>query len=170
VSITIETSAPACTYDVLPTASPKAIIVYCRDPKIRTAVELFVQHELGFKLDECLLLSEFGGVLCAAGQFRPSPAFRHFEENLVFSIDTFPSIEHVIGINHDRCVRYDAAFANSGPPFLEHCATLKGRQESDLRLFSNAVGRIAPATVKVRTFHMDFVNNERTQVLFRETT
>jgi hypothetical protein len=155
-------------YSVSPTVSPVAIVFFCCDPKIRLATESFIKYELNLGLEECVLVPGFGGVFCATEKERLPFEFRHFERKIAFSADKFPTIELAVGIGHDLCAQYADALANWGSEFLNRCPTLKARQEQDLGYFSRMVECAAPRPLRVRTFHMDLLNAERTRAAFRE--
>ena len=157
------------TYDVLPSVEPRVIIYFCRDPKIRAAVERFVTKELKLDLAECIMMSEFGGVFHATEQFRLASEFDHFENQLRFALDNFPTINTVIGINHDGCGRYAAAQKKWGHMFVGPSSSIERRQECDLATFTETVFRvIAPKHILVKRFFMRFANEERTKVSFEE--
>ncbi len=129
---------------------------------------MFIQRVLGFELDECLFMSEFGGAFPAAQQFRLPSTFRHFEGDLKFAFEKFPSITHSIGITHDRCARYAEALVAYGEQFLGECSTMKALQERDLETYSHTVRGLAPPLLTIYTFHMDLVNEEGTEAVFRQ--
>ena len=158
------------TYGVLSVVAPRVLVYFCRDPKIKNAVELFLKQEREFKLEECVLMSEFGGVLYGAEHSRlPFENFT-FSNQLKFALQIFPTIDMVVGINHEGCGRYAAAHAAWGNSFLGGSGyTMVDRQKRDLAVFSDAVRQvIAPRSISIRVFHMNFANQERTRVSFEE--
>jgi len=68
------------TYPAFPHPEPKAIIIFCGDPRFLVATNSFITEELGFKEGEYLPLSLPGGISSLSEPFALPKDFKVLKE------------------------------------------------------------------------------------------
>ena len=103
------------TYPAFPHPEPKAIIIFCGDPRFLVATNSFITEELGFKEGEYLPLSLPGGISSLSEPFALPKDFKVLKEGLQFYLEHMASITEVILINHEDCRKYHSLVEKLGP-------------------------------------------------------
>jgi hypothetical protein len=153
------------TYPAFPHPEPKAIIVFCGDPRFLVATTSFITDELGFKQGEYLPLSVPGGIASLSEPFALPKDFKVLKEGLQFYLEHMGSITEVILISHEDCRKYHALVEKLGS-----LKTIKGamaeRQYADLEKVAVVASNLVTRKIAVRRYYARFANEERTQVVF----
>ena len=153
------------TYPAFPHPEPKAIIIFCGDPRFLAATTSFITEELGFKQGEYLPLSVPGGIASLSEPFALPKDFKVLKEGLQFYLEHMGSITEVILISHEDCRKYHALVEKLGS-----LKTIKGamaeRQYADLEKVAAVASNLVTRKIAVRRYYARFANEERTQVVF----
>lgn len=100
-----ETVVSVKTYGALREAKPKAIIVYCLDPRFQEALAAFISGELKLSYGEFIPLVIAGGASVLARPDECEVDFCFAMGQIDFLFSHFPSVEEVILISHEDCGR-----------------------------------------------------------------
>ena len=153
------------TYAAFPHPEPKAIILFCGDPRFLSATTSFITEELGYKEGEYLPLSVPGGIASLSEPFALPKDFKVLKEGLQFYLEHMGSISEVILINHEDCRKYHALVEKLG--ILNKLrGTMAERQLDDLKKVGELASGLVARRIKVRQYYAKFANEEHTQVVF----
>ncbi len=153
------------TYPAFPHPEPKAIIIFCGDPRFLAATTSFITEELGFNEGEYLPLSVPGGIASLSEPFALPKDFKILKEGLQFYLEHMGSITEVILINHEDCRKYHALVDKLG--ILNKVrGTMAERQYDDLRKVGELASSLVTRKITVRRYYAKFANEEHTQVVF----
>jgi hypothetical protein len=156
-------------YDAVRDARPEAIVVYCSDPRFQTAFDQFIQKELGLAKGQFMPLIIGGGAGVLGHPEQLPKEFKFLKERFELYREVFPSLRHVVLINHEDC-RYYEFLKNKllgflGPRFVispEHA-------RDDLALVSKAFKRLLPHLgFTVEFFYARFADVQRSQIVFEK--
>jgi hypothetical protein len=153
------------TYPAFPHPEPKAIILFCGDPRFLTATMSFITGELGFREGEYLPLSLPGGIASLSEPFALPKDFKVLKEGLQFYLEHMGSISEVILINHEDCRKYHALVEKLGTLKMIK-GTMEERQYADLRKVAVVASNLVARKITVRQYYAKFANEEHTQVVF----
>lgn len=153
------------TYAAFPHPAPKAIILFCGDPRFLSATTEFITEELGFKVGEYLPLSLPGGIASLSEPFALPKDFKVLKEGLQFYLEHMGSITEVILINHEDCRKYHALVEKLGI-LTKLRGTMAERQYDDLRKVAVLASSLVARKITVRQYYARFANEEHTQVVF----
>jgi hypothetical protein len=153
------------TYPAFPHPEPKAIILFCGDPRFLAATTSFITEELGFKEGEYLPLSVPGGIASLSEPFALPKDFKVLKEGLQFYLEHMGSISEVILINHEDCRKYHALVEKLGTLRIIKGAMAE-RQYADLKKVAVMASNLVARKIAVRRYYARFANEERTQVVF----
>jgi hypothetical protein len=153
------------TYPASSHPEPKAIIIFCGDPRFLAATTSFITEELGFMVGEYLPLSLPGGIASLSEPFALPKDFKVLKEGLQFYLEHMGSITEVILINHEDCRKYHAMVEKLG--ILNKIrGTMAERQYDDLRKVGELASSLVTRRITVRQYYARFANPEHTQVVF----
>src|SRR5579859_1148629 len=94
------------TYAIQPVASPKALVIFCGDPRFQLPVKQFLEKDLGLKEGDFMPIVAAGGpASLSIGDVRPKEA-KYLRESIAFYLDHFNEVHRVIVINHEDCAKY----------------------------------------------------------------
>jgi hypothetical protein len=153
------------TYPAFPHPEPKAIIIFCGDPRFLEATTSFITEELGFKLGEYLPLSLPGGIASLSEPFALPKDFKVLKEGLQFYLEHMSSITEVILINHEDCRKYHALAEKLGALGMIR-GPMEERQYADLKKVAIVASNLVARRITVRQYYAKFANEEHTQVVF----
>jgi hypothetical protein len=153
-------------YAISPIATPRALAVYCGDPRFQEPIAKFLAGELGLAAGDYVPLVVAGGVASLmAGDLLPKEA-KFVSEAIAMYLGLFASLDRVVLINHEDCGKYKT-LARALPLFLrqrEH--TLADRQKQDLQ--HSAAALTADHGIAVESYYAAFSNPSRTLVRFEK--
>jgi hypothetical protein len=153
------------TYPAFPHPEPKAIILFCGDPRFSLATSSFITDELGFKDGEYLPLSLPGGISSLSEPFALPKDFKVLKEGLQFYLEHMASITEVILINHEDCRKYHSLLEKLGP-LNKLRGAMAERQCDDLKKVGVLASSLVARNITVRRYYAKFANDERTEVVF----
>ncbi|MGD0830796.1 MAG: hypothetical protein ABR907_07625 [Terracidiphilus sp.] len=153
------------TYPAFPHPEPKAIIIYCGDPRFLVATRSFIGEELGFTEGEYLPLSLPGGIASLSEPFALPKDFKVLKEGLQFYLEHMSSITEVILISHEDCRKYQALSEKLGSLKMMK-GPMAERQYADLRKVGVVASKLVARNIAVRRYYARFANEEHTQVVF----
>jgi hypothetical protein len=153
------------TYPAFPHPEPKAIILFCGDPRFLAATTSFITEELGFKEGEYLPLSVPGGIASLSEPFALPKDFKVLKEGLQFYLEHMGSITEVVLINHEDCRKYHALVEKLGV-LSKIRGTMAERQYDDLEKVAAMASGLVARRITVRRYYAKFANPEHTQVVF----
>ena len=153
------------TYAAFPHPEPKAIIVFCGDPRFLLATRSFIAEELDFKEGEYLPLSLPGGIASLSEPFALPKDFKVLKEGLQFYLEHMGSISEVILISHEDCRKYQALGEKLGTLRMIK-GSMEERQFADLKKVAVVASNLVARKIAVRRYYAKFANEERTQVVF----
>jgi hypothetical protein len=154
------------TYPARPTAAPRAIAIYCVDPRFHEATEAFFEAELGLKKHEFIPLEIPGGAVALSLTELPKDA-KYVRDQVAFGLEHFPTVERVIFVSHEDCGKYKA-LSKAMPHLLGFVKSMLERQHLDLNRGAELLMQFMPRRVEVQKYHAKFANSERTQVIFEK--
>ena len=153
------------TYPAFPHPEPKAIIIFCGDPRFLVATNSFITEELGFKEGEYLPLSLPGGISSLSEPFALPKDFKVLKEGLQFYLEHMASITEVILINHEDCRKYHSLVEKLGP-LNKLRGAMAERQYDDLKKVGVLASSLVARNITVRRYYAKFANDEHTEVVF----
>lgn len=101
-----KTSSAAKTYSVLQKPKPTAVVIYCSDPRFQTAIDAFLEQELGLEKGKYIPLVIGGGAGVLANPERLPDEFKFVKDRLELFRQHYPSIKRVVLINYEDCAYY----------------------------------------------------------------
>lgn len=153
-------------YSIRPVASPKALVVFCGDPRFQAPVKQFLEKELGLAEGDFVALGVAGGAASLnVGDVRPKEA-KYVREAISFYLDCFGEISRIVLINHEDCAKY-RAFEESLPLFSHFFGGLIEKQKADLKNSALSLLRLAGKPITVESYYAAFANPEHTLVEFQ---
>lgn len=159
------------TYPVLPIANPKTLIIWCGDPRIQGSVNNFLQDTesgLGLKYGEYIPITVLGGVASFSEPLSIPKEFKFMKESAKFCFEHFSSLERIILINHEDCLKYKAISEKLGSSFLRVFGTLSNRQLHDLAVVGKLITDLSPHHMEFDRYYGKFANAEHTQLFFEK--
>ena len=156
---------PQKTYPAFPHPEPKAIVIFCGDPRFLSATTSFIVEELGLKQGEYLPFSVPGGIASLSEPFALPKDFKVLKEGLAFYLECMSSITRVILINHEDCKKYHALCEKLGSLALLR-GTTPERQRDDLKKVAAMVAGLVSHELVIEKYYAKFANKEHTQVVF----
>jgi hypothetical protein len=156
------------TYAAFPVATPKALVIWCGDPRIQGAVNAFIAEELGLSHNQYLPITLLGGVAPLSEPLRFPKDAKFLRDTAEFVFGNFPSIERVVVISHDECARYRALQQRIGSRFLNGFASLLDRQISDLRRLGGQIVRLSGRTPTCECYHAAYADPAHTRMTFEK--
>lgn len=153
------------SYPAFPHPEPKAIILYCGDPRFLLATRSFIAEELGFTEGEYLPLSLPGGIASLSEPLALPKDFKVLKEGLQFYLEHMGSITEVILISHEDCRKYQALHEKLGSLKIFK-GPMEERQYADLRNVAVMASKLVARKITVRRYYARFANEEHTQVVF----
>lgn len=161
------TSPKVKTYPAHVNIAPKAIAIYCVDPRFLTAIEQFIEEELNLSRSEYVPFALGGGVASLAEPFMFPKDAKYVREQLQFYADHFASIDRVVLINHEDCGKY-AAMTKAAPIMLSLVRNIVERQQKDLAKVSNFILGFLPRKFSVEQYYAKFTDSKRTEIIFEK--
>ena len=154
-------------YQAIRDPKPEAIVVYCSDPRFQTAFDDFIQKGLGMAKGSYMPLVIGGGAGVLGHPEQLPKEFKFLKERLEVYRDVFPSLRHVVLINHEDCRYYQflksKLLAFLGPRFVispEHA-------REDLSLVSKVFKHLLPHLgFTTEYYYARFADPEHKQVVF----
>ena len=131
------------THGVLAAAEPKAIALYCLDPRFQKAFQFFFSKELNLDYGDYIPIVIAGGASILA---RPDDYREDFEfaiSQIDFALLHFPSVEEIMLFNHKDCGRVICAEPQSIDDLRNAAANIESH-------FS------WPSTLKIKLYYASF--------------
>lgn len=147
--------------------TPEALVIRCSDNRLQPGLSDFLRRWFGLISGEYVDLSVPGGLMALSGHassFFPESVFLPAAVEL--QLKKAPSINVVIGINHDDCKKYEELYDKFGESSL-----LRGihRVELGKDHAVEAISRIqelAPRKIGVHSFFARFSPDSRSGITF----
>jgi hypothetical protein len=119
-------------YEAMSEVHPEAVAVYCGDPRLQTAFELFIENELELAKGQYIPLVVGGGAGVLANPERLPKEFKFMKDRFDLIHRAFPSVTRAILINHEDC-KYYRLLAERIPGFrTEDPVQLRHRPGADI--------------------------------------
>ena len=155
------------SYKTIPVATPRALVVFCGDPRFQGPIHQFLQEELGLKDGEYLPFVIRGGVASLTLQgFLPKEA-KYATEGAIAYLKQFTSIGKVILINHEDCGKYKI-LQKVAPFFFQASQHVTDRQRADLVLVATMLGGLSPRHVVFERYFAKFADSNKSEVVFEK--
>ena len=96
------------TYAAIQDPKPDAIVIHCSDPRLQSAFEEFLEHELHLEKGQYIpiIVGGGGGVLAHPEQLPKE--FKFLKDRLEHYRRVFPTVRRIVLINHEGCRYYDS--------------------------------------------------------------
>ncbi len=147
------------TYPATQNPEPKAIVIFCFDPRFRVAFFDFIEKELGLKPWEFIPLIVAGGPAPLAHPKEMFHRCRNMIRQIMFTCNHFRTIKRVYIIGHQDCGYYGIVPAATDEKSEE-------RERSDLPVAKDLLRLIVPEGAIVETFYAEFTDPERREISF----
>jgi hypothetical protein len=112
---------------------PRAIVIYCSDPRFQRAFGEFIRYDLGLGEGEYIPLVTPGGVASFSEPLKLPKEFKFMKDRLEFFFQSFTSARRIILINHEDCRHYEGLKSFLGRLFLHQVSSMGERQRNDLK-------------------------------------
>jgi hypothetical protein len=156
---------PQAVYHAATNPAPRAVAVYCSDPRFHAAFEQFIENELGLPKGEYIPLVVAGGAHACSNPLRLPKEFKFMKDRLQLYKDRFASINRIILIGHEDCKYFDSVknrilgFMGVGvTDMIEH-------HKTSLSLLPETVARVIPG-VKIESYYAKFCDPAHSQIIF----
>lgn len=161
------TQAGSTSYDVLPHATPEAIVIHCADPRFQDAFRSFVRNELKLEPGKYATIAISGAVATLSDSLALPKHAKVITDLLETFFERYP-IKLVVLINHEDCKQYERMNTQLGRMFLARVATMAERQKIDLGKVAKMLLQLSKVKADTRMFYAKFANAEHTQCVFEE--
>ena len=148
----------AKTYLAAPNPEPKAIVIYCFDPRFRKAFTGFIEEELGLQPWEFIPLTIAGGPAPLAHPEEMFNRCRTLIRQMMFTCEHFKSIKKIILIGHQDCGYYSIVPSNGDK---------EEREKKDLPIAAKLLKLMIPEGTTIEMYYAHFEDAERTQISFQ---
>ncbi len=171
VNVAPATGKVQVIFPVVQNPKPKALVVHCADVRFRRAFRNFIEGDtetgcLGFKEEEYVSLVIPGGVSSLSEVLTLPKQFKVAKEQIESITDHFPTITHVVLINHEDCAPYETLRSKIGAAFLRRVSSLLERQQIDLVQAAKTIMGFGTIQASVEVYMAKFANQDHTQVTF----
>lgn len=156
------------TYPTLSVATPKTLVIWCGDPRIQEAVNLFLQQELQLKYGEYVPVTVLGGVASLSEPLSIPKEFKYMKETVEFCLEHFASLQKIVLINHEDCAKYKAVREKLGSLFLRGFGSVTDRQLHDLAVVAKALAELSPHPIEFEGYYGKYANLGHTQLFFEK--
>jgi len=162
-----ESGGNANVYEALPQARPEAVVVYCGDPRLQTAFELFIEKELGLRKGQFIPLVVGGGAGVLANPERLPKEFKFMKDRFELIHRHFPSVKRAVLINHEDCVYY-RTLAEKIPGFrTDQASELRHRPGADMdRIAAVFNRRLSHFGLKAELYYGKFADADHSKMAF----
>ena len=145
-------------YPAVQNPQPRAVCIYCVDPRFALAFDGFIVKELGFKEGEFVEMMIAGGPAPLAHPDDMKSRCRYLIRQTMFSCNHFP-IKRIVLIGHEDCGYYEELVPQNGNPSST-------REKDDLPIAAKLLNLMVPEKVVVEVHYAFFADKERTQIAF----
>jgi len=164
--MTEPTTSTAKTYDAVQNPEPKAIVVYCGDPRFQKAFEQFIETELGLKKGQYIPMVVGGGAAVLAHPEKLPKEFKFMKDRFELYGGYFGSIRRVVLINHEDCKYYES-LKERVLGFLGAHPQLADRSREDLPAIAGIFDRLlSHLGVAVELYYAKFTDPGHAKIVF----
>ena len=147
---------------------PRAIAVYCGDPRFQKPIAEFIKTGLGLGEGEVIPLVVPGGVASLSEPMKLPKEFKFVKERLEFFLENFDTARRVILINHEDCRHYQHFGSLVGKLFLHRVQSMGERQRNDLKDVAKMVLGYALPGLDVEVYYAAFRPGDPRSVVFEK--
>lgn len=163
----LEPASVAKLYKAHGEAKPRAIAIYCVDPRFQEATEQFLSEELDLPKGAYVPFALGGGVASLTEPLRLPKDAKYVRDLISFYADHFPTVSRIILVNHEDCGKY-ATLVAAVPLLRKLAGHVSDRQKDDLRRVTEMIQRFLPRQMAIERYYASFANSERTLVKFEK--
>ncbi len=163
----MEQPASAHRYPLVET-TPRAVVIYCSDPRFQKAYAEFIRTDLGLGDGEYIPLATPGGVASLTEPFKLPKEFKFMKDRLEFLFDNFKTVNRIILINHEDCRHYDKLKSLLGKLFLQRVQSMGERQTNDLKTVAKMLLGYAVPGLQVELYYAQFSPGDSGSVTFEK--
>jgi hypothetical protein len=163
----MEHTENARTYPLVETP-PRALVIYCSDPRFQKAYAEFIRTDLGLGDGEFIPLATFGGIASLSEPFKLPKEFKFMKDRLEFVFENFKTVKRFILINHEDCRGYEELKSVVGRLFLQRVKSMSERQTNDLKTVAKMLLEYASPGMQVELYYARFGPGEPRSVVFEK--
>jgi hypothetical protein len=147
---------------------PRAIAVYCSDPRFQKPIAEFIRTDLGLGDGEYIPLVVPGGVASLSEPLKLPKEFKFMKERLEFFLENFETARRIILINHEDCRHYQHFGSLVGKLFLHRVQSMGERQRNDLKAVARMVLGYAFPGLEVEVYYAAFSPGDPRSAVFEK--
>ncbi len=147
---------------------PRAIVIYCSDPRFQKAYAEFLRTELGLSEGEYLPLINPGGIASLTEPLKLPKEFKFMKDRLEFILENFHSVKQIILINHEDCRHYEQLKSLVGKLFLQRVRSMGERQTNDLKVVAKMLLDYAVPGMQIELYYARFAPGDQHSVVFEK--
>ena len=147
---------------------PRAVVIYCSDPRFQKAYAEFIRTDLGLGDGEFIPLATLGGIASLTEPLRLPKDFKFMKDRLEFIFENFKTVNRFILINHEDCRHYEGLKSVIGRLFLQHVKSMSERQTNDLKTVAKLLLDYAVPGMQVELYYARFSPGEPRSVVFEK--
>lgn len=159
--------ASPALYEAVRDPKPEAIVVYCSDPRFYAASGEFIERELGFSKGKFVPLVIGGGAGVLGHPEQLPKEFKFMKERFELYRSIFPTLRHIILINHQDCRYYDSLKSRLFGFFGSRLKISPEHARADLNLVSKVFNRVlSHLGLTVDLYYARFADPEHRTIIF----
>ncbi|MGV8151889.1 MAG: hypothetical protein ACP5OG_02315 [Candidatus Nanoarchaeia archaeon] len=146
---------------------PKAVVVYCSDPRFQTAFRDFICEELKLSEGEFIPLVVAGGADALSNPLTLPKEFKFMKDRLKLYQERFKEIESIILIGHEDCKYYNSV-KDRIKNFINSKLTLSEQHKTTLNLLPKLIADFITSKVKLEIYFAKFTDETQSGVVFEK--